>query len=259
MERTQTPPPPSPASRVGNLRELLTTEESVGRIDAVWCWTFILVFFAIHIGRMNVDWNLVGMVSPLVAVLGDVGTGCWWPSASFFRSNWPGANEPSVGTRRVAATPFPGRRGKRARAVRATVRRLARAAPAFSLRAARMRYSPRAALRRGLQVGLPVTAILIAVNPIWGFSWFFNSESWATEIWDRWAAARTDTWREQMIRAVEDRYGTGSTCFRSHPREPRTMQISASWCWGTQAKAARRSTACATSFSSLASVRTCDS
>ena len=23
---------------------------------------------------MNVDWNLVGMVSPLVAVLGDVGT-----------------------------------------------------------------------------------------------------------------------------------------------------------------------------------------
>ena len=80
-----------------------------------------------------------------------------------------------------------------------------------------MRYSPRAALRWGLQVGLPVTAILIAVNPIWGFSWFFNSESWATEIWDRWAAARTDTWREQMIRAVEDRYGTGSDLFQVTP------------------------------------------
>ena len=33
-----------------------------------------VVFFAIHIGRMNVTWNLVGMASPLVAVLGDVAT-----------------------------------------------------------------------------------------------------------------------------------------------------------------------------------------
>src|SRR5262249_10234590 len=53
---------------------------------------------------------------------------------------------------------------------------------------------------------LPATTILIAVNPIWGFSWFFNSESWATGIWDRWAAARTDTWREQMVLAVEQHF-----------------------------------------------------
>jgi uncharacterized membrane protein HdeD (DUF308 family) len=50
--------------------------EEVGRrrIDAAWRWTFVLVFFAIHIGRMPVEWNLVGMISPLVAVLGDVAT-----------------------------------------------------------------------------------------------------------------------------------------------------------------------------------------
>jgi len=76
----------------------------------------------------------------------------------------------------------------------------------FSRRLAQMRYSPRAALRWGFLVGLPVTAILIAVNPIWGFSWFFNSESWAAGVWDRWAASRTDTWREQMVRAVENHY-----------------------------------------------------
>src|SRR5207249_11842432 len=76
----------------------------------------------------------------------------------------------------------------------------------FSWRMANMRHSPRIALRWGLQVGFPVTAILIAVNPIWGFSWFFNSESWATEVWDRWAAARTDTWREQMVLAVENQW-----------------------------------------------------
>src|SRR4029079_18282387 len=73
-----------------------------------------------------------------------------------------------------------------------------------------VRSSRRAALRWGFQVGLPATAILIAVNPIWGFSWFFNSESWATEVWDRWAAGRTDTWREQMVQAVEKRYGASN-------------------------------------------------
>jgi len=73
----------------------------------------------------------------------------------------------------------------------------------FARRMAQVRRSPRAALRWGLQVGLPATAVLIAVNPIWGFSWFFNSESWAAGVWDRWAAARTDTWREKMIEAVQ--------------------------------------------------------
>src|SRR5205807_8597906 len=76
----------------------------------------------------------------------------------------------------------------------------------FSRRVAKIRHSLPAALRWGLQVGLPATAILIAVNPIWGFSWFFNSESWATEVWDRWAAERTDTWRERMVLAVENHY-----------------------------------------------------
>src|SRR5437764_853308 len=27
------------------------------RIDAAWCWTFVGVFFAVHIGRMQVEWN----------------------------------------------------------------------------------------------------------------------------------------------------------------------------------------------------------
>ena len=43
-------------------------EESRRPIDATWCWTFVFLFFAIHLGRMNVTWNLVGMVAPLVAV-----------------------------------------------------------------------------------------------------------------------------------------------------------------------------------------------
>jgi hypothetical protein len=55
---------------------------------------------------------------------------------------------------------------------------------------------------RGMQIGLPIAAVLIAMNPIWGFSWYFNSENWVTGIWEHWAAHRTDDWRLEMVRAV---------------------------------------------------------
>ena len=32
----------------------------------------ILVFFAIHAGRLQADWTWLGLISPLVAVIGDV-------------------------------------------------------------------------------------------------------------------------------------------------------------------------------------------
>src|SRR5262249_60683656 len=57
------------------LEGVFKTEEQGRRwIDTAWCFTFVVVFFAIHIGRMAVAWNLVGMISPLVATAGDVAT-----------------------------------------------------------------------------------------------------------------------------------------------------------------------------------------
>jgi uncharacterized membrane protein HdeD (DUF308 family) len=192
----------------GKLQVSLGMEDEGRRwIDAAWCWTFVIVFFAIHIGRMHVEWNLVGMVSPLVAVLGDVATAllvafgiilpCRLAWRKLSRPMERGAWERLLA--RIDQGRGPGLSGRLYRGW--LVGRLR-----FSRRLGQMRYSPRAALRWGLQVGLPVTAILIAVNPIWGFSWFFNSESWTTGVWDRWAAERTDTWREQMVLAVENHY-----------------------------------------------------
>jgi hypothetical protein len=156
---------------------------------------------------MHIEWNLVGLISPLVAVLGDVGTAlllafglilpcrlAWRKlTRSLERRGWQRLLD------RLDQGRGPGLTGRLYRGWLTWRLR-------FSWRLANMRYSPRNALRWGLQVGLPLTAILIAVNPIWGFSWFFNSESWATGVWDHWAAARTDTWREQMILAVKNRY-----------------------------------------------------
>ena len=199
--------PPQP--RLAALDESLAIEEEGRRsIDAYWCWTFVAVFFAIHLGRMNVDWNLVGMLSPLGAVIGDVGTALFLSFAMILpcRLGWRKLTRPLE--RRAwnltLARVDQGRgSGLRDWFFRGWLMNRLR----FSRRMAQARQSPRAALRWGLQVGLPATAILIAVNPIWGFSWFFNSESWTTGIWDRWAEARTDHWREGMIEAIAEHYG----------------------------------------------------
>jgi len=58
------------------------------------------------------------------------------------------------------------------------------------------------AVRQLIRAGLPITAVLIAVNPVWGFSWYFNSENWATAAWQKIAESRVDDWREAMIDAA---------------------------------------------------------
>ena len=64
------------------------------------------------------------------------------------------------------------------------------------------RYSIPAALNRGLQTGLPFAAIIAATVPVWGMSWYFDTENWAAAMWNSWAESRTDTWREAMVRAM---------------------------------------------------------
>ena len=75
------------------------------------------------------------------------------------------------------------------------------------------------AVRQMIRAGLPITAVLIAVHPIWGFSWYFNSENWATAAWQKIAETRVDEWRGAMIDAVVAARGaaecrSGQECLR---------------------------------------------
>jgi hypothetical protein len=71
-----------------------------------------------------------------------------------------------------------------------------------------------ASLGWGLRTGLPVAAILMAMTPLWGVSWFFNTETWVAGVWDSYASVRTEEWREQMIAAVKrDFDGSGDPDF----------------------------------------------
>ena len=72
----------------------------------------------------------------------------------------------------------------------------------MAIRMRELRYSVPAALNRGLQRGLPIAAIIAATAPVWGMSWYFDTENWAAGMWNSWAESRTDTWREAMVRAV---------------------------------------------------------
>jgi 3',5'-cyclic AMP phosphodiesterase CpdA len=72
----------------------------------------------------------------------------------------------------------------------------------YAIRMRTARYSLPAALSQGLQTGLPFAAIVAATVPVWGMSWYFDTENWAAGMWNSWAESRTDPWREAMVRAV---------------------------------------------------------
>ncbi len=89
----------------------------------------------------------------------------------------------------------------------------------FSIQLRRASYSLPEAVSRGLQIGLPVAAIMAAVYPVLGMSWYFDTENWAAGAWDSWAESRTDIWREAMVKAVaaKEPARDGGTAFAVNP------------------------------------------
>jgi uncharacterized membrane protein HdeD (DUF308 family) len=182
--------------------EVEAHEETRGPIDLGWTLAFIATLFAIHIGRMSTDLTFLGLVSPAVAVLGDMLIAVmitllvinplhllWrWPTRWIERRTWRW---------RLGAVRSPSA-GLIERLADAWLRRRLR----FAMRMRAARYSIPAALNQGLQSGLPFAAILAATVPVWGMSWYFDTENWAAGMWNSWAESRTDTWRESMARAV---------------------------------------------------------
>jgi uncharacterized membrane protein HdeD (DUF308 family) len=198
--------PPHP--ELAKLRDILSAaDEARYPIDRYWRVTFLLTFLAIHIGRMDAEWNLVGLFSPGVAVIGDVlfALVLAWGVITPARLGWRVLTRP-VERRAWIRLLVQVDQGEQPGGLDRVVQYWLNARARFAWRLNQARRSPTVAVRRGLQIGLPVTAVLIALNPIWGFSWYFNTENWATEVWARWAEHRTDTWREQMVHAVRDQY-----------------------------------------------------
>lgn len=186
-------------------------EEDRRPIDRGWIGVFLLLLFAIHMGRMQADWTMVGMFSPFVALFGDVvialllAFGVVVPLSLLVRR---------ILRRRMARlwkrvlSAKESRRGPswRTRLLRHFLIRRFR----FWVRLRQARYSGRVALERGLQIGLPLAAILTATIPIWGMNWYFDTENWAAGVYNSWAEQSVDRWREAMVRAATSPSGPGS-------------------------------------------------
>jgi hypothetical protein len=88
----------------------------------------------------------------------------------------------------------------------------------FDMRLREARVSLSGALILLLRLGLPMTAFFVAFNPIWGFNWYFNTESWATGVYQKMTELRVDSWRVSMIDAETRAYRVdGDELFRIRP------------------------------------------
>ena len=183
------------------LARITAEEHARAPSDRRWTIAFIVTLFAIHVARMRPDGSLLGFVAPAVAVLGDmllavlvalflivpafvsVRMSTRWLERLLWRRYLAIGGQERTWRHRVGS---------------AYLRYRLR----MGIRLREARYSIPAALQRSLGVGLPVAAIIAATVPVWGMSWFFDTENWASAIWNSWAESRTDEWREAMVRAV---------------------------------------------------------
>src|SRR5262245_45530296 len=198
-----------------------TASQTVHATDVMWMTTLAVVFLAIHAGRMPISDSLLGISSPFVATAGDVlmtvvlATLLILPARLLWRRL----------TRPVERVAWSLRLGAKAgsapmnRAADWLIGRWLESRFGFAMRLREGRTSLAAALILVLRLGLPVTAFFVAFNPIWGFTWYFNTESWATGVYQKMTQLRVDPWRVKMIDAVMRVYGgDGDGLFRVDPR-----------------------------------------
>jgi len=180
-------------------------------IDKHWIIVFLFILFFMHLGRLGFDRSSSRILSPFVALIGDVvialiiGYAFIIPLFSFFRKLlnpfekkiWIWVLSTPVAVRKKLSFKnfLQNRLESRLRA---------------HIRIRKAGYSFRTAFRIGLQTGLPYAALLAAIIPVFGMSWYFDTENWASGIWDSWAAKRTDSWRTAMVQSIEEKPSASS-------------------------------------------------
>ena len=172
--------------------------------NIVWCLTLLGIFFLIHLLRTDARWSFIGFIAPFTAVVGDAVVALLLAIILILplRILWRKLTRP---VERVAWRRFfnLGENNEEPTALERLLKLWLTTRMRFALEMREMRYSLNFAFWRVLRFGLPLTAILIAVNSIWGFSWYFNSENWASGVWQEITKNRVDVWRKRMAEDVE--------------------------------------------------------
>ena len=208
---------PDDSALVAIAQEIEDDEEKRAPYDRKWITLFIFLLFFIHLGRMGLDRSFLGLLSPLVATIGDmvvaliISYAILWPLRMGFKkiSLWI---DRKLWQWILSSPDRKGFAKRWERLIQMVLTKRIRNLIQFR----KAGYSFRTALRTGLRMGLPLSAFLAAIMPVLGMSWYFDTENWASGIWDRWAAVRSDTWREAMIK-VSGEDPKNATAFSLHP------------------------------------------
>jgi len=210
-----------PSETFARLRvEAKSGSRAVFASDLMWMLTLTAVFFAIHLGRMPISDTVLGISSPFIATAGDVFMAAVLGMLLMLPAHllWKRLTRPverlawSARLDRKPGAPAPNP------AADWLIGRWLEGRFNFDLRLGAARNSLRAALILILGLGLPITAFFVAFNPAWGFTWYFNTESWATGVYQKLTEARVDEWRAAMTGAVSRTYGNDSdSLFGIHP------------------------------------------
>ncbi|MEI7699433.1 MAG: metallophosphoesterase [Planctomycetia bacterium] len=182
-------------------QRILGEEFARETVDRGWIVVYLGTLLAIHLGRMGLDRSALGIISPGFALAGDIFVALLiaflFVAPLSFTTNTLLVNLEKRGWRWCISPSTP-----RLRIPRHALQWLLsiRLRQRTRIRLARCSYFN--TFSRALQIGLPAAAILTATVPIWGMSWYFDTENWAAGIWNSWAEHRTDIWREAMALAV---------------------------------------------------------
>ena len=194
-----------PSDTVRRIQDGLRDRETIEKSqNIVWCLSLLAIFFAIHVLRTDAKWNFIGFISPFSAAIGDavmalilsmvvlLPTRLLWRKLSrpIERTAWNRLGR--LDEERVSAP-----------VERWILKHWLASRMRFALQMRELRFSLNYAFWRVLRIGLPLTAIFIAVNSIWGFSWYFNSENWAAGVWQQLTQKQVDVWRREMAKDVE--------------------------------------------------------
>lgn len=197
-------------------RKLEEEEAQNASVDMWWIVVFLLTLFFIHLGRMGFDRSSFGILSPLVAVIGDmfialvISFGVIGPIRSLFsRFNTYFIKLIYGWIQKVPETE------RNAISLRTLADWWVKFQLNIHISMRKSSYSIPTALRNGLKIGLPFAAILAAIMPVLGMSWYFDTENWASGIWDGYSGSRTEVWREAMVEASGEK--PGPNAFKIEP------------------------------------------
>ncbi|HKE59159.1 MAG TPA: metallophosphoesterase [Pyrinomonadaceae bacterium] len=195
----------APSDAVRDMQEPLLERRAIAKHEnIVWCLMLLLIFFAIHVLRTDAKWSFIGFISPFSAVIGDMVVAfilaivLLLPIRLLFRK----MTRPIERTAWNRLTSLH-EKGESSSLAERSLKSWLGLRLKFALEMRELRSSLNYAFWQVLRIGLPLTAVLIAVNSIWGFSWYFNSENWASGVWQQITQKRVDVWRQRMTEDVE--------------------------------------------------------